>query len=71
MVISSRIRGAFKGTSSDVVYDLQNGQRWQQVGYRYRYCYRYSPRVTIKTSGSTGVMDVEGFSDPIKVRRIR
>ncbi|MCB0967899.1 MAG: hypothetical protein KDB37_13780 [Ilumatobacter sp.] len=71
MTVKSRIDGEFNGTADEVVYKLVNGQIWQQVGYRYRYRYRYSPRVTIETRGTTGVMTVEGFSDTIKVRRLR
>lgn len=70
MTIRSRIDGEFKGTGDELVYKLRNGQVWQQVGYRYRYRYRYSPAVTIDTGGSRGVMIVDGFDDPIKVRRI-
>lgn len=64
MTIRSRIDGEFNGTGDELVYKLRNGQVWQQVGYRYRY--RYSPAVTINTSGSRGVMIVDGFDDPIK-----
>lgn len=70
MHIQSRIEGDFEGTDDEVVFTLDNGQRWQQVGYRYRYTYRYRPRVTIETSGNTGLMLVEGFSESIKVRRV-
>lgn len=71
MTISSRIDGEFNGTNDEVVFKLRNGQIWQQIGYRYRYRYRYAPLVSIDARGSTGVMTVEGFDDPIKVRRIR
>lgn len=70
MTIRSRIDGEFNGTGDELVYKLQNGQVWQQIGYRYRYRYRYAPAVTINASGSTGVMIVDGFGDPIKVRRL-
>jgi hypothetical protein len=70
MQVRSRIDGEFEGTDDEVVYQLQNGQVWQQVGYRYRYRYRYSPRVTIDATGSSGVMTVDGFGAVIKVRRL-
>ncbi len=70
MTIKSRIDGEFNGTGDQLVYKLRNGQIWQQVGYRYRYRYRYAPAVTINVSGSTATMIVEGFDDPIKVRRV-
>ena len=66
--INSRIDDEFNGTEDEVVYMLQNGQIWQWVGYRYRYT--YARRVEIEVQGSIGVMTVDGFSEPIKVRRI-
>jgi hypothetical protein len=71
MNIQSRIDGDFTGTENEVLYKLANGQIWQQVGYRYRYRYRYAPRVQIVKSGYHFSMIVDGFPDPIKVRRIR
>jgi hypothetical protein len=70
LTVRSRIEGAFEGTGKEFVYKLQNGQVWQQIGYRYRYRYKFSPRVTINTSGSRGVMLVDGFPHEIKVRRL-
>lgn len=70
MIIRSRMDGEFSGTDNEAVFRLQNGQVWQQVGYRYRYRYLYASRVEIDTSGSRGTMTVVGFSEPIKVRRV-
>ena len=70
MVVRSRIDGEFNGTGSEVLFKLRNGQIWQQVGYRYKYNYKYAPKVTIETRGSNGTMVVDGFSDPIKVRKV-
>jgi hypothetical protein len=71
MIINSRIDGDFNGTENEALYKLINGQIWQQIGYRYRYKYRYRPRIQIIKNGTRGVMTVEGFPDPIKVRRIQ
>jgi hypothetical protein len=68
-MINSRIDGEFTGTEDEVVYKLENGQIWQQVGYKYRYMYKYRPEVSITGSSGNAVMIVDGFSDPIKVRR--
>ncbi|GES43142.1 hypothetical protein RsS62_23940 [Rhizobium dioscoreae] len=70
MIINSRIDGDFNGTEDEVVFTLTNGQVWQQIGYKYRYRYRYSPRVQIFKNGSHHLMIVDGFPDPIKVRRV-
>ncbi|MDK4739421.1 hypothetical protein PH547_11105 [Rhizobium sp. CNPSo 3464] len=71
MIINTRIDGDFNGTEDEVLYKLMNGQIWQQIGYRYRYTYRYGPRVHIVRNGSHHLMTVEGFPEPIKVRRIQ
>lgn len=68
--ISSCISGEFNGTEDEVVYKLDNGQIWQQIGYRYRYRYMYRPRVTITHEAGGYVMHVNGFSEGIRVRRI-
>jgi hypothetical protein len=70
MIIRSRIEGEFNGTENETIFNLQNGQVWQQVGYRYRYHYLYAPRVEIDASGSRGTMTVAGFREPIEVRRV-
>ena len=69
-IIESWIEDDFEGTDDEVVYTLVNGQKWQQIGYKYHYYYRYRPRVRIEYSGTTGIMDVEGFPNKIEVRRI-
>lgn len=69
--ITSCIEDEFEGTDDEVVYTLDNGQKWQQVEYKYQYHYLYRPNVVIEYSGDTGIMYVSGFSDPIKVRRIK
>ncbi len=70
MHVTSRIEGEFTGTEDETVFRLDNGQVWQQIGYRYRYRYRYRPQVTIEGSSSRATMLVEGFNEPIKVRRL-
>jgi predicted metalloprotease len=70
MHVTSRIDGEFTGTDNEKVYRLVNGQVWQQIGYRYRYKYRYRPRVTIDGSSSRALMVVDGFREPIRVRRL-
>lgn len=69
--ITSQIEGEFEGTEDETTYTLTNGQIWQQIGYKYKYSYLYRPHVEISANGQQGIMSVDGFSDPIKVRRIR
>lgn len=71
-IIESRIDGDFNGWEGETVYQLTNGQIWQQSGYHYHYHYAFSPKVMIYSEGGSFKMIVEGDSDqPINVRRLR
>ena len=70
-LVNSRIKGAFYGCKGDTVFQLDNGQVWQQTIYKYKYKYKYHPRVTIEGSTSRAKMMVEGMEDtPITVRKL-
>lgn len=68
-VIESKINGEFKGWAGDTVYELLNGQVWQQSHYKYEYRYSYMPEALIYNPGGSYVMQVAGTS--AKVRRIK
>lgn len=63
--INSRIEDEFEGYEYGNLYELTNGQVWQQISPTYRYSYKYRPKVTIRN----GYMFVEGMSESIKVQR--
>jgi hypothetical protein len=67
-VLESKISGEFKGWEGETIYQLTNGQVWQQSEYKYEYKYSYSPDVLIFEAGYGYVMQVDGTS--VKVRRI-
>lgn len=56
----SKINGSFNGCSGDTVFNLVNGQIWQQKRYAYRYRYAYRPEVLIYNDGSGYFLKVEG-----------
>jgi hypothetical protein len=66
-VIESRIEGEFEGYDYGNLYKLTNGQVWQQTSAKYRYRYKYRPQVLIYS----GMMQVDGMSDSVRVQRIR
>lgn len=70
-VVESRIDGEFEGWEGDTIFELENGQVWQQAEYAYMYHYAYSPRVLIIEERGGYVMQVEGVDDSIRVRRIQ
>ena len=66
-VIESRIDGEFEGYEYGNLYRLINGQIWEQISAKYRYRYKYSPRVIIIGNK----MQVDGMSDSITVQQLR
>jgi hypothetical protein len=70
-IIESRIDGEFSGWKGDTVFKLVNGQIWQQIDGRYKYKYKYSPKVLIFRSGVGYEMQVEGVDGRIRVSRLK
>jgi len=71
-VIESQIDGDFEGWEGETIYQLRNGQIWQQASYHYHYHYAYAPKVIIYKDSGTYKMQVIGDNDqPIAVRRIK
>jgi len=68
-VVESKINGEFKGWEGDTIYELVNGQVWQQSRYKYKYKYAYMPRVLVYNPGGGYIMKVKGTI--AKVRRIK
>jgi hypothetical protein len=65
------IDGTFEGWSGSTVFELCNGEVWQQSELGYNYAYRFRPSVLIYWSPSGGYrMQVDGESESIGVRRI-
>lgn len=70
-LIESRIAGDFNGFEGETIFQLDNGQIWQQASYAYKYKYKFRPKVVIfKTSGGYE-MQVEDVDKRIKVIRLK
>lgn len=67
--IESRIKGNFEGWTGKTLFQLQNGEIWQQTDGRVRKTTAYSPRVTLMRRGFDYEMQVDGVSGTIMVRR--
>jgi hypothetical protein len=63
--VVSRVRGEWTGWDGETVVELENGQTWQQDVYHYEYKYSFRPEVFIDGN----LMQVEGMSRPVRVRR--
>ena len=68
-IIESHINGTFQGWDGDTIFELRNGQVWQQASYSYAYHYAYSPEVFIYSTSGGYKMIVNGVSETIYVRR--
>ncbi len=68
--IESRIDGPFSGWMGGTIYQLRNGQRWQQASYSCLASYSYAPRVLVYRSGEGYWMQVEGVDEEVPVRRV-
>jgi len=69
LVYDSHISGEFEGWDGDKVYLLDNGSRWEMTSYRYSYRYSYRPRAQIWDDGGQFLLEVDGMSEKVRVRR--
>lgn len=69
--IESNIDGEFKGWDGKTVFNLVNGQIWQQSTYAYHYHYAYQPKVLIYLSKGGWRLKVEGVNEIIDVKKIK
>lgn len=68
-VVKSQINGEYNGWEGETIYELTNGQVWQQSSYSYEYSYSFMPEVIIYNTGSNYKMRVE--SALVDVHRIK
>jgi hypothetical protein len=52
------------------VFDLVNGQKWQQTVYRHKYRYRYRASGRIWRDASGDYFEIEGMDVLVPVRRV-
>jgi hypothetical protein len=70
LVSESRIEGECEGFDGDRVFELVNGQKWQQAVYKYKYRYSYRPVAKIWRDGGQHHIEIEGMGEMIQVRQI-
>jgi hypothetical protein len=69
-IVESEIVSDFSGFSSGNVYELANGQLWEQEDYEYSYSYKYRPDVKIYKDGIKYMMKVEDMDEMIEVEEL-
>jgi len=70
LITDSSIEGECEGFDVDRVFDLVNGQKWQQAVDTYKYRYRYRPSVRIWRDASGDYIEIEGMDELVRVRRV-
>lgn len=70
-LIESSIEGEFQGWDRETIFKLTNGQIWQQDEYGYTYANKMSPKVLVIRTARGWIIQVEGSSKTIKVRRLK
>ena len=70
-VIESRIDGSFDGWRGDTLFELTNGQVWQQSSVGIGITISLYPDVYIFRSAGGWKMAVEGMDEVISVRRLK
>jgi hypothetical protein len=68
--VESTIKGDFEGWDGETIFQLDNGQIWQQAEYDYMYSYQYRPDITIYQTSNGCKMKVEDEDETIVVKRI-
>lgn len=69
LLAESRIEEEFEGWDSDKIFVLDNGQRWQQTHYQYRYHYAYRPKAKVFSENGKHFLEVAGMPKPIEVHQ--
>jgi len=70
----SQIYGNFDGWDGDTIFELVNGQVWQQAEYKYQYFYLYQPDIVIYEKYGSYYASVDTFgsgAEHVRVQRIR
>ena len=70
-VTRSRIRSDFDGFEHGNIYELDNGQTWQQTDFHIRVRIAVHPRVIIFKDGARWMMKVDGIDRAVSVERIK
>jgi hypothetical protein len=68
--IRSQILDEFSGFDDGAIFELDNGQVWQQRHYQYRYHYAYRPAVRVYSDGGRYMMDVAGMNEAVEVIQV-
>ena len=67
----SNIAGPCNGWDGDTFFRLDNGQIWEQAVIRCKHFYRFRPQVKVWDNQGQYLLQVEGESELLPVRRVK
>lgn len=71
LLVESRLDGECSGWDGDTIFKFINGQIWKQAEYRYKYFYKYNPKVRVWRDGSRNLLEVEGVPEKLPVIKVQ
>lgn len=71
LVEKSYLNGECQGWDGATKFALDNGQVWEQAVYKYRYFYIYRPLIKIWQDGGRYLLEVQGQTEMLPVRRLQ
>ena len=69
LITRSRIVGPFWGWLGRAAYELENGEVWKQVHYKYQYHHAQRPIAKVWRDNQKHFLEVDGMPEVIEVRR--
>jgi hypothetical protein len=65
------INGSTDGYKQGAIFELTNGQIWEQTSSDDDYTHQFMPEVLLDTSGNKGRLKINDMNDWVEVKRIR
>jgi hypothetical protein len=70
LVAETKINGEFSGWDGETVFELANGQKWQQARFKHQYRFKYMPRVKIWEVDGKHYLEVDCMTEMLPIKRI-
>ncbi len=70
LVTEGTIVSDFNGFNHNMVFEFQNGQKWEQTESKYKYHYAYRPHAIVVDGINGKVLHVTGMDENVRVQKI-
>ena len=69
--VESSINGKLKGINGNTIFELTNGQKWQQDEFKYQYVEKYTPEIKIWEAREIHYLSLDDENDLLRVKKIQ